>query len=141
MLGLATGGLVSLRYDFQAATLVGARRLLDEALHRWNIHSLSSDVSIIATELVTNGIQHALRGSAEHGWLTVALKGDSVICAVTDPSPTPPTPRSPLPGEESGYGLQIVSRLSASWGHSVVDGSGKVVWARVPLTASDPDCH
>ncbi|WP_411140947.1 ATP-binding protein [Streptomyces sp. x-80] len=129
-LGLAAGGLVSLRYDGDADGLTRTRRVLEEVLGRWEIRSAFDDVALVVTELVANAIQHAL---ADRGWLTVGMRGTGVICAVTDPSTIPPVVRSPLPGEESGYGLRIVEQLSESWGHSLVADSGKAVWARIPV--------
>lgn len=137
-MGLASGGLVSLRYGTEAESVAGTRRLMEEALRRWSIHSSRDDVVLVATELVTNAIRHALRDPAERGWLAIGLRGTGVICAVTDPSADPPVISPPHLVAESGYGLHIVEQMSEAWGHFVMADSGKVVWAQIPVAAAQP---
>lgn len=135
VLRLSPGGLVSVRYTSEAASVTRARGLLREAWRRWSIEAPCDAVALVATELLTNAVRHALRDPADGGWLAVALRGGEVICAVTDPSTAPPAVRRRLSGEERGYGLRIVGQLCQSWGHAPLGGAGKVVWARVPVAA------
>ncbi|MGW5122040.1 ATP-binding protein [Streptomyces noursei] len=136
-LGLPTGGLLALRYDLQTKTLVTTRHILEQGLLRWGVRGPRHDILLVATELVTNAIRHALREVGEHAQLAVAPQTNSVLCAVTDPSTAPPILRYAPLRENSGYGLQIVDYVSHSWGYSNAEASGKVVWARVPVEFND----
>jgi anti-sigma regulatory factor (Ser/Thr protein kinase) len=98
------------------------------------------DGLLVASELVTNAVQHS--GCDENHPLKVeaAFSHGSLVISVTDPGlsgeaakPTEPTePRSLYPG---GRGLQIIQRLSLKWGAE--KRNGYRVWAE--LAAGSPD--
>ena len=90
------------------------------------------EVSLVATELVGNAIRHGGSGSSEGVDVNWTIEGSAVTIVVADPSAARPEPRTADPEAENGRGLVIVAALSEEWGVDS-DGSGKRVWARVPL--------
>jgi hypothetical protein len=104
---------------------------------RWGMAERCEDIGIVVSELLTNALCHALPGSGQGrpGWpvqLGLLQPGSGVLCAVADPSPSAPAPRTPDYFAETGRGLQIVGALSDEWGCITCTTSkskGKVVWA------------
>jgi two-component sensor histidine kinase len=77
---------------------------------------------LLASELVTNAIRYA------EGPVTLRLiKERTLVCEVFDNSSALPRLRHAAGDDESGRGLQIVSRLSVRWGARRTP-TGKVVW-------------
>jgi anti-sigma regulatory factor (Ser/Thr protein kinase) len=90
------------------------------------------DVTLLASELVTNGVVHAK--SALH---LVSRIGDGRLrVEVHDKSGQPPAQRAP-DTTHGGYGLQLVAALADSWGWVRTRG-GKYVWAEVTITPGTP---
>ncbi|WP_443034862.1 ATP-binding protein [Streptomyces sp. BE133] len=87
-------------------------------------------------ELVSNAIRHALpdTGTSEDiAWLGLIRNPTHLVCAVTDPSNTRPTPQPT--GQllnENGRGLHIIEALAESWGYTP-HPTGKTVWAVLPI--------
>lgn len=117
-----------------------ARELATTTLRRWGLGDLLDDVPLVVSELVTNALRHGLGldrapvapdRSAEPSRavrLCLARRGRHVVCAVRDPSGSPPV-AGPLDDiAESGRGLHLVRGLSQEWGWYPRD-TGKVVWA------------
>ncbi|MER6304327.1 ATP-binding protein [Kitasatospora sp. NPDC001539] len=126
-----------------------ARDFTRSALQRWSLTELFDDVALVASELVTNALRHAIgarpdasgcaRGEfdfptqqAPDGRLPIRIslvhRALQVVCAVSDPSSTGPVAREADFVAESGRGLHLVESFSHSWGWHPL-GSGKVVWA------------
>lgn len=102
-----------------------ARRLVEESLEPigWRPTRVA-DASLLASELVTNAVQHAhtditLRIHAEGGRMRVEVQDASPVLPAMDDGPVTLT--------ESGRGLDLVERLSERWGARPCP-SGKVVW-------------
>ena len=77
---------------------------------------------LLVSELTTNALQHA-RGRFE-----VRVRAQPrVRVEVHDRSAVLPSPKDLAPSDESGRGLQIVTRLATSWGTRKLS-DGKVVW-------------
>jgi anti-sigma regulatory factor (Ser/Thr protein kinase) len=109
-----------------------ARQFSRAALERWQVGGRSDDITLVLSELLANALVHAVRRPG--GWpvrigLYQARPGADVLCAVADPSPTPPALRPPGQLAESGRGLRVVAELSDRWGYAGVPPRGKVVWA------------
>jgi hypothetical protein len=105
-----------------------ARLLTSAALHVWGLEELADAGVLIASELVTNVLDHTrcrrLRVSARR------VKPGTVRIAVSDRSLRVPELRAPGSGSPGGRGLLLVDALSHGWGCER-RGWGKVVWARV----------
>jgi anti-sigma regulatory factor (Ser/Thr protein kinase) len=107
-----------------------ARRLLQQVLNSWGRAQLLEDAGIVASELVTNAVQHA----ADGGELRLDVQVDESGClniAVNDGSERLPTLQEPSFDAEAGRGLLIVEQLSTRWGVEPRPGEGKRVWAEL----------
>jgi anti-anti-sigma regulatory factor len=101
-----------------------ARQLATEACTRWGLPELAGPASLIASELVTNAVEHA--GTAMT--LRLSRRDRYVHVAVRDGSPEQPAPRRPQLTETGGRGLLLVASVATHWG-SLPCRDGKVVWA------------
>jgi len=93
-----------------------------------------ADTELIVAELVTNAIEHGTPPIVVHLW----REGDGIRLGVSDGNPVPGVLRPSAPIRSSGLGLRIVDRLVDRWGAST-HGSGKVVWAELPMPATSVD--
>ncbi|MGA5702970.1 ATP-binding protein [Peterkaempfera bronchialis] len=125
-----------------------ARDFTRNSLHRWGLGELFDDIALVASELVTNALRHALQlraGDAQgriptqpqHGpaaeqlpiRISLVHRAPQVVFAVSDPSSAGPVARDADYIAESGRGLHLVDSFSRSWGWHPLAGAGKVVWA------------
>jgi serine/threonine-protein kinase RsbW len=113
--------------------VAAARRALDGLEDKLDA-SLFYDASLCLSELVTNAVLHSGAGDDEVLELKVAFADDTLRVTVIDHGSgfDPPQPSG---GDESGWGLYIVDRLSHHWG---VDRDEKTsVWFEM-RTNDDP---
>jgi serine/threonine-protein kinase RsbW len=104
-----------------------ARRLVEQAYRNRGLEDLCRDAVLVANELVTNVVQHVGRGKIG---LMVSFLRRYVRIEVSDEGGTPIQ-------ATQGYGLTMVTALSARWGCAPEgNGNGKVVWADLPLGRS-----
>jgi anti-anti-sigma regulatory factor len=102
-----------------------ARDIVTEACSRWNLPHLIGPTSLVASELVTNAVEHA--GTMMNFRITHRLR--YVHLAVHDGSSREPVLRPPAdPRVPGGRGLLLVSSVVVNWG-SLPSSNGKVVWA------------
>jgi anti-anti-sigma regulatory factor len=101
-----------------------ARSLATEACTRWGLAELSGPASLVASELVTNAVEHAGTPMT----LRLTRRERCVHVAVRDGSPAEPRLRRPLVTEAGGRGLLLVSSVATHWG-VLPCRDGKVVWA------------
>jgi Anti-sigma regulatory factor (Ser/Thr protein kinase) len=102
-----------------------ARHMVGELLVTWGMAGLVDRVTLIVSELYTNGLRHGeppivlmLRGGGR------LLRGE-----VTDRGGLWPRQGPADPDAEGGRGLSIVDMLAMRWGvDPVAEGSGKTVW-------------
>jgi anti-sigma regulatory factor (Ser/Thr protein kinase) len=121
----------SYRFRSRPEAVTAARRALD-GFERLLDLGIFYDASLCVSELVTNAVLHAGAGPDEELELEVALAGDVLKVAVTDPGPGFGD-HVPLPGDESGWGLYIVDRLADRWG--VDRGDRTRVWFEMGVRA------
>ncbi|MFL5909491.1 MAG: ATP-binding protein [Gaiellaceae bacterium] len=91
-----------------------ARRALD-GLDDHLEASVFYDASLCLSELVTNAVLHSGAGDDDELELTVSLAGGKLRVTVIDHG-SGFDPGEPTGGDESGWGLYIVDRLSHAWG-------------------------
>ncbi len=104
-----------------------ARGLLTAQLLAWEVDEPErAAAAMVATELVTNVVQHA----ATPAQLGVQYDGVVVVIEVRDGSPTAPRLQQPTVDAKKGRGLQLVDRLAARW-NWVVHATGKTIWADI----------
>ncbi|MFI0410415.1 ATP-binding protein [Actinomadura sp. 3N508] len=127
-----------------ARTVPGrVRTLVDLRLVSWGLDVLCDDVTLIASELVTNAIRHTPEQEIR---VRFTREADGVLLAVWDASDVLPMRKRTAEaiagdmspdasalemGHDGGRGLPIVEMLSSECGVTVTDPEGKWVWARV----------
>jgi serine/threonine-protein kinase RsbW len=105
-----------------------ARSLVRTALNTWDLGHLTSDASLVISELVGNAFQHS-RGRLIRVTVTLPLPG-RVRLAVSDTSTDLPEMGKPPANASHGRGLVLVNELSDRWGTDL-HRWGKVVWAEL----------
>ena len=91
-----------------------ARRALD-GLEDTLEASVFYDASLCISELVTNAVLHSGAGMEDELELKVRIDDDNLRVTVIDHG-SGFDPKEPAGGDESGWGLYIVDRLSNAWG-------------------------
>ncbi|WFF00252.1 ATP-binding protein [Micromonospora sp. WMMD964] len=118
-----------LRLPADARSPAAARRLVARQCHAWGMHAVADRVMVIASELVSNAVQHA-RTDMD---ITVADVAGSLRISVRDrdgETPDSTTPTLPRQVTEGGRGLPIIAALTTHWGFFPF-GDGKTVWAAI----------
>ncbi|GAA4992956.1 hypothetical protein GCM10025734_21660 [Kitasatospora paranensis] len=138
-----------------------ARDFARSTLQGWGLGALFDDVALVASELVTNALRHAIGASADGPGdrlcqvpaqpgrthpadyrtpirISLVHRSPQVVCAVSDPSSQGPVAREADFVAESGRGLHLVDSFSTSWGWHPLAGAGKVVWALFDATPEEP---
>jgi hypothetical protein len=82
----------------------------------------ADDVSLVASELVSNVVLHTAEGGHMHAW-----DADPLRLEVHDHDPTLPAPTGDAT-DNGGRGLDIVDGIADDWG-ARLDGEGKTMWA------------
>ena len=120
------------------------RTLVESRLVSWGLVVLRDDVTLIASELVTNAIRHT---SGPEIRVRFTREARGVLLEVWDSSDVPPIPKRTaenLAGDiapdtealecedgSGGRGLPIVGLLSSEYGVKATNPAGKWVWSRV----------
>ncbi|MFA1546662.1 ATP-binding protein [Actinomadura chokoriensis] len=111
-----------------ARTAPGQVRMQVELrLASWGLSALRDDVTLIASELVTNAVEYAPSEREIRVRFTRERRG--VLLEVWDSSDAMPMRRSDEEGI-GGRGLPIVEALAAECGVHPTEPHGKWVWAR-----------
>ncbi|WP_431949923.1 SpoIIE family protein phosphatase [Actinacidiphila sp. bgisy167] len=109
------------------AAVSHARAHVAAKLADWGLADATQSTQLIASELVTNAIRHAVPP-----FRLRLIRHDAMLtCEVSDSSSTTPHLRRARTFDESGRGLFIVAQLTQRWGcrHS---GTGKTIWGEQP---------
>jgi PAS domain S-box-containing protein len=107
--------------------VAGARRMACEQVASWGLDELAFPTELIVSELVTNAIRYGnppiqLR----------LIRGDTLVCEVSDGSSTAPHLRRARTFDEGGRGLMLVAQIAERWG-SRQTPTGKTIWTEQPL--------
>ncbi|MFJ2264276.1 ATP-binding protein [Streptomyces sp. NPDC087844] len=123
------------QYPIDPESVALARKDCQDFISQWAdsaaCDSVSDDLALIASELVTNAIQHA----PNSGPVCVAVEcyGDTFRIEVRDGGCGNPEVRPSSEVSERGRGLLLVEVMSSCWG--VERGArGVTVWAEVKIT-------
>ncbi|MGI5141788.1 MULTISPECIES: SpoIIE family protein phosphatase [unclassified Streptomyces] len=106
--------------------LTGARRAIRAAVSAWGVAERSSEIELVANELITNVLLHT-EGSATVTLRIVTGHDRRLRVEVEDISSALPRRREASEECVSGRGLLLVDRLTDVWGVEP-RGYGKVVW-------------
>jgi anti-sigma regulatory factor (Ser/Thr protein kinase) len=104
-----------------------SRQLAQAALEGWCDPAVLSDIELLITELVTNGVQHA----ASDVDVRIAVGATTVRVEIGDRSPIEPVARITRTNEPGGRGMHIVQQVASRWGVEL-RRTGKCVWFEVP---------
>jgi anti-sigma regulatory factor (Ser/Thr protein kinase) len=123
--------------EAQPTAARAARHFNHATLGGWGLEPLTEDAATIASELVTNALKYGSVATApfeNSSSMQLVLLGHPrrLTLVVTQSSVGRPTVKPatvPEPPNESGYGLNIVTALSASWGWARLATGGTAVWA------------
>ncbi|WP_250283644.1 MULTISPECIES: SpoIIE family protein phosphatase [unclassified Frankia] len=123
---LAAEATVDWEFPADPAVVAQARNLTTRQLATWNLDDLAFTTELVVSELVTNAIRYA------HGPIKVRLiRGDRLVCEVSDASNTQPRLRRAHTTDEGGRGLFLVAQLTRRWG-SRYGRLGKTIWTEQP---------
>ncbi len=113
-----------------ASSAAQARSFAESALAEWGLFGLRDTVSLLVTELISNGVRHA------QTTLELILRFDDVSLrvAVADGDPRPPITHARHGLTVGGWGLALIDSLSARWGTDIDDARGKTVWFEIDTT-------
>ncbi|MFW6639196.1 ATP-binding protein [Nocardiopsis algeriensis] len=122
-------------FEPKAHAVAAAREISGALLSEWGMERLSSDVTVVVSELVTNAVRHGrplpLTGHGDGGiQLSLMRSGGEFICAVRDGGDGLPRRREADPVLEGGRGLALVSAFAQEWGVIPTPPGGKFVWAQ-----------
>jgi serine phosphatase RsbU (regulator of sigma subunit)/anti-sigma regulatory factor (Ser/Thr protein kinase) len=124
--GIAPSDVAYWFLEPQPQTAGRARRLIRQALLRWDLEDQVDAAELLVSEIVTNAVRYAERP------ITLRLlRTDVLRCEVGDDAPLLPRMRHAAPEEEGGRGLYLVNRMAQRWGATRL-GAGKVVWFELP---------
>ena len=129
-------GVLAVSPDPASAALV-RRSIADDLAGRSIQQDSVDDVVLVASELVGNALVHGVVGSTSDLGVTWDIQPDAVVVGVSDDSPELPRRRRTTLSDAGGRGLSIVAAVALDWGVRRT-GSGKFVWARVPIQAGAP---
>jgi anti-sigma regulatory factor (Ser/Thr protein kinase) len=105
-----------------------ARAFVRETCVAWDADDSVSDALVIATELVSNAVEHAGTSSR----ISVRLDPRGLWVDVRDfASGAVPRPRPRAIGSRRGRGLHLVASMAPNWGVTQ-HPDGKTVWASIP---------
>jgi anti-sigma regulatory factor (Ser/Thr protein kinase) len=114
------------------ASVPAARRWAHRVLAAWGMGS--SDAVLALNEMVTNAVVH---GSGEIQAALTCL-GSSVRLQVHDQGGAKQiVRRQTAASSPGGRGLDIIGRVSTTWGWDQGDVEGTTIWAVVPGTPTD----
>jgi len=110
-----------------------ARRFVARSLLSWELPRLVAPATLVASELVTNSVVHAVTVVD----LTMTRAGQYLRIAVRDHGGGRPAARADDPARSglSGRGLLIVQAVTRAWGVFPRRMSGKTVWAVLDVAA------
>ncbi|MFD5633649.1 ATP-binding protein [Streptomyces sp. NPDC127077] len=113
---------------------VGAsRRIVAARLRRCGLETMTDDVTLIVSELLTNALLHS--GTTEIS-LTIALRDGCLRITVRDGMAGCAEPAEADAGAESGRGLALVDHLveenDGAWG---TGDAGAITWCRLTVPA------
>jgi serine phosphatase RsbU (regulator of sigma subunit)/PAS domain-containing protein len=124
---LTADQVASITLSPQPMSVRSARGFVRSTLLAWGLDTVVDTAELVASELVTNAVRHAT------GWVGLRLlRGQAIVCEVTDGSVSSPLLRAPDVFDISGRGVQMVNVLAQRWGTRTVPG-GKIVWCELPV--------
>ena len=118
---------------FDETAAARAREAVAETLATWSVDNrVATNVVLIASELVTNAVQHGRPPVT----LRLSRTTSELLLEVIDTAGHVPRVLRPGPADDHGRGLHLVSTLAEKWGTRMTE-QGKAVWCTVPFPAAE----
>ncbi|GAA2534716.1 ATP-binding protein [Winogradskya humida] len=116
---------VTLRLGPVPAAARQARAMIADACRSWRLEQLTEAATLIVSELVSNGVEHAGTDLV----VKATYRGNYLHLSVRDDSPAVPVRRNDgVALATRGRGLHLIGVYASAWGvHAMADG--KTVWA------------
>jgi anti-sigma regulatory factor (Ser/Thr protein kinase) len=111
------------------------RRMVSAALRDWRLDHLRDDAELLASELATNAIQHAIDECPIR--LAVALSETSLSLAARGRSRGVPRTAAASWEQERGRGLMLIEHIAGSWHLEAHTDGSKTVSCHLALRALD----
>jgi anti-sigma regulatory factor (Ser/Thr protein kinase) len=125
------------RADLRA--VADTRRRLRDQLRQWGVPALADTAELLATEIVTNALQHTGGGAVLTATLSQGparrLRVEVHDTLARRPPPRPQGAVPPADDATSGRGLLLVEALADTWGIQA-RGAGKTVWFELGARAA-----
>ncbi|MBM9438631.1 ATP-binding protein [Streptomyces bryophytorum] len=125
------------REDLRA--VADTRRRLRDQLRQWGVPALADTAELLATEIVTNALQHTGGGAVLTATLSPGparrLRVEVHDTADRRPPQRPQGGLRPSDEATSGRGLLLVEALADTWGVQA-RGAGKTVWFELGARAA-----
>ncbi len=99
------------------------RQVARRALEEWNLTTYEEQVLLLATELMSNGVRHAMTALK----FEMSYDGHCLRVAVSDSSRRLPVRKWSDDDSAHGWGLHLVDVLASDWG-TTEEEDGKTVW-------------
>lgn len=120
------GSSVQVLLPHDATAPYNARVAVRSALAQWQLHGLGDDCVLVASELVTNALQHG----GPPVVMLIRYWDHRLRLDVSDGDPQRvDAGLAPEAGAESGRGLLLVEQLVDNFGSDMTPGAGKTVHA------------
>jgi hypothetical protein len=118
-----------------AASAAQARSTTRQVLDDWGLTSFEETVTLLVTELVSNGVRHARTSLV----LMLDYEGTCLRVSVTDGAQSMPVTR----GKRTrfgvgGWGLDMIDALAARWSVDACGAGEKTVWFEVDTRTAPP---
>ncbi|WP_405756199.1 ATP-binding protein [Streptomyces sp. NBC_00073] len=123
------------RWRREAGCVPLARAELRKALADWGLSELEGDALLVASELVTNAVRHAIAPRDREIETRYVRLGNGVRVEVHDTSPVRPVVGEPDQDDDGGRGLCLVAVVADRWAVGARVGPGKRVWAELSVKA------
>ncbi|MFG2602594.1 SpoIIE family protein phosphatase [Streptomyces sp. NPDC048514] len=130
--GLPASRVATWEVPDDPALVAPIRKQVVERLDAWGLGEAAFTTELVVSELVTNAIRYGARPIR----LRLIHDASTLICEVSDTSPTAPHLRRAKIFDEGGRGLLLVAQLTQRWG-SRHTPEGKTIWAELPLYEGD----
>ncbi|MFI5616811.1 ATP-binding protein [Streptomyces sp. NPDC051567] len=121
------------RWRREARCVALARAELRKALADWGLSELEGDALLVASELVTNAVRHAVGPRDREIETRYVRIADGVRVEVHDACPGLPEVAVPDGEGDGGRGLFLVAAVADRWAFGERGGPGKRVWAELSV--------
>ena len=123
LLGKKSGIDTSISLPAHPSSVSAGRRFVRESLRAWGASEFLDSAELVASELITNAVLHALSAPV----VRLQLENARLRIEVSDTSRVGPVQKFYGTQAGTGRGILLVDELSESWGSDVRD-DGKTVW-------------